>query len=81
VQGEEEPKIEARFLQALAVARQQAARSLELRAALSLGRLWQSQRRGAEAQALLSSIYTQFTEGWETTDLRAASDLLAGLAG
>jgi predicted ATPase len=80
LQGEEEPEIEACFLQALAVARQQGARSLELRAALSLGRLWQSQDRGAEAQALLSAIYNQFTEGWDTADLRAAWDLLAELA-
>jgi adenylate cyclase len=61
---------------ALAVARQQQARWLELRAAVSLSRLWQRQGRGDEARELLAPIYGWFTEGFDTVDLQAAKALL-----
>ena len=67
---------EACFQQALAVARDQQARSWELRAAMSLSRLWQQQGKQAEAHALLAPIYGWFTEGFDTTDLREAKALL-----
>jgi DNA-binding winged helix-turn-helix (wHTH) protein/predicted ATPase len=68
---------EACFQQALAIARQQGAKALELRAAMSLSRLWLAQDQPDAAQGLLADIYGGFTEGWETADLRAAQDLLA----
>jgi len=70
---------EACFQQALAVARQQQARSWELRAAMSLSRLWQRQGKRAEAHQLLAEIYDWFTEGFDTADLREASALLQAL--
>jgi len=70
---------EARLQQALEVARRQHARSWELRAAISLARLWQRQGRRREARELLSAVYGWFTEGFETADLRAASALLEEL--
>jgi predicted ATPase len=68
------------FQQALAVARQQQARSWELRAAISLSRLWQQQGKRAEAHLLLAEIYDWFTEGFDTADLQEAMALLAELA-
>jgi len=67
------------FQQALAVARRQAAKSLELRAAVSLARLWQQQGKRAEAYDLLAPIYGWFTEGFDTADLQEAKTLLAEL--
>ena len=64
---------------ALAVASQQQARSLELRAATSLSRLWQQQGKRAEAYALLAPIYHWFTEGLNTADLQDAGVLLEAL--
>ena len=64
------------FAQALALARQRQARSLELRAATSLGRLWQRQGKGADAGRLLAEVYGWFTEGFDTPDLREAKSLL-----
>ena len=63
------------FNQALAVARAQQAKSLELRAAVSLSRLWERQGKRAEARQLLAPIYGWFTEGFDTTDLQAAKTL------
>jgi tetratricopeptide (TPR) repeat protein len=66
------PKVdraEACFQQALDVARGQQAKSLELRAALSLSRLWQQQGKRADARELLAEIYGWFTEGFDTADL------------
>jgi len=57
-----------------------AARALELRAALSLSRLWQQQGQRAEAYALLEPIYEWFTEGFGTADLQKAKALLEALA-
>ncbi len=67
---------EACFQQALAVARRQQAKSFELRAALSLSRLWQQQGKRQEAHDLLAPIYHWFTEGFDTADLREAKALL-----
>jgi predicted ATPase len=69
------------LLQALAIARRQQAKSLELRAAMSLGRLWQQQGRHCEARRLLAEVYGWFTEGFDTTDLQEAKALLAELGG
>ena len=66
--------------QALAVARRQQARSWELRAAMSLSRLWQQQGKRGDAYALLAPIYSWFTEGFDTADLQAARVLLEDLA-
>jgi predicted ATPase len=70
---------EACFQQALAVARRQQAKSLELRAAMSLSRLWQRQGKGAEAQQWLAEVYGWFTEGFDTADLQEAKVLLEEL--
>jgi predicted ATPase len=71
---------EACFQQALAVARSQQARSLELRAAISLSRLWQQQGQRAAARELLAPLYGWFSEGFDTPDLQAAKALLAALS-
>jgi predicted ATPase/class 3 adenylate cyclase len=68
------------FQKALEIARRQQARSLELRAAMSLGRLWQRQGKRAGAHELLAAIYGWFSEGFETADLREAKALLQALA-
>ena len=65
---------------ALAVARRQQAKSWELRAAMSLSRLWQQQGKRAEAHALLAPIYGWFTEGFDTADLQEAKALQDTLA-
>jgi hypothetical protein len=65
---------------ALEGARRQEAKSLELRTAMSLIRLWQHQGKRAEAQALLAPVYGWFTEGFDTADLREAKALLEELA-
>jgi DNA-binding winged helix-turn-helix (wHTH) protein/predicted ATPase len=71
---------EACLHQALAVARRQQARALELRAAMSLARLWQQQGKRAEGHQLLAEVYGWFTEGFDTTDLQEAKALLQVLA-
>ncbi|MGH8070816.1 MAG: AAA family ATPase [Candidatus Entotheonellia bacterium] len=68
------------FQQALAVARREQAKSWELRAATSLARLWQRQGKRDEARNLLAPIYSWFTEGFDTADLREAKALLEALA-
>ena len=73
-------QVEARFQQALTVTRRQQAKSLELRAAMSLARLWQQQGKRAEARELLAPIYGWFTEGFDTADLQEAQALLAALS-
>jgi predicted ATPase len=72
-------RAEACFHQALAVARRQQAKSWELRAALSLSRLWQQQGRWDEARELLAPVYHWFTEGFDTADLQDAKALLEAL--
>jgi predicted ATPase len=71
---------EACFQYALTIARRQQAKSWELRAALSLSRLWQQQDKHAEARELLAPIYGWFTEGFDTPDLQDAKALLDELA-
>jgi predicted ATPase len=66
---------------ALDVARRQEAKSLELRAAMSLSRLWQQQGKQVEAWELLGEVYGWFTEGFDTADLQEARALLAELSG
>jgi len=61
---------------ALDIARRQEAKSLELRAAMSLSRLWQQQGKQTEARELLAPIYGWFTEGFDTADLQEAMALL-----
>jgi TOMM system kinase/cyclase fusion protein len=68
------------FQRALEVARHQQAKSLELRAAMSLSQLWQQQGRRAEAWELLAPVYGWFTEGFDTADLQEAKALLETLA-
>ena len=62
------------------MARRQQAKALELRAALSLARLWQGQGQRAAARQLLAEIYSWFTEGFDTPDLQEARGLLEELA-
>jgi predicted ATPase len=71
---------EASFHQALVVARGQQAKSWELRAALSLSRLWQRQGKRDAARQMLAEVYGWFTEGFETADLQEAKALLEELA-
>jgi predicted ATPase len=74
------PKAEAYFERALAVARQQQAKSWELRAAMSLARLWREQGKPQQARELLAPIYGLFTEGFDTRDLKDAKALLDDLS-
>jgi predicted ATPase len=76
----EQHEAERCFQQALDVSRQQQAKSLELRAAMSLARLWQQQGKRDEARALLAPIYGWFTEGFDTADLQEAKVLLEELS-
>jgi predicted ATPase len=73
------PGAEVCFQQALAVARRQQAKALELRAALSLSRLWRHQGKRAEIYQLLAEVYGWFTEGFATADLHEARVLLGAL--
>jgi predicted ATPase len=68
------------FQEALTVARQQQAKSWELRAAMSLARLWQSQDKRQDAYDLLAPVYNWFTEGFDTADLIDAKALLDELS-
>ena len=73
-------KAEAYFERALAVARQQQAKSWELRATMSMARLWRDQGKRDEARELLAPIYGWFTEGFDTLDLKEAKALLDDLS-
>ncbi len=73
-------EVERHFLHALTIAQQQEAKSLELRVALSLNKLWQQQGRSQESLALLAEIYDRFTEGFSTPDLVEARALLEELS-
>jgi predicted ATPase len=75
-----EEEAEECFWKAIEVARTQQAKSLELRAVMSLARLWQQQGKKAEAQQMLAEIYGWFTEGFDTKDLQEAKVLLEELA-
>ena len=76
----EVPQADACWGQALEVAHRQQAKALELRAALSLSRVWREQGKRAEAHELLAPIYGWFTEGFDTADLQEAKALLDALA-
>ncbi len=69
-------EVESCFHQALDIARRQQAKSLELRAATSLARLWKHQNNNREAHDVLAPVYDWFTEGFDTTDLKDAKALL-----
>jgi predicted ATPase len=73
-------KARRHFEEALAVARQQQAKSWELRAAMSLARLWRSQGKVQQAHELLAPVYGWFTEGFDTRDLKEAKALLEQLS-
>jgi predicted ATPase len=73
-------KAEEHFERALAVARQQQAKSWELRAAMSIARLWRDQGKLQQARELLAPVYGWFTEGFDTRDLKEAKALLEELA-
>lgn len=73
-------RAEACFHRALAIARGQQAKSWELRAAMSLGRLWQQQGRHDAARQALAAVYERFTEGFDSVDLQEARALLGELS-
>jgi predicted ATPase/DNA-binding winged helix-turn-helix (wHTH) protein len=75
-----EPEAEECFRQAIDIARRQSAKSLELRAVISLSRLWQKQGKKEQARQLLAEIYNWFTEGFDTADLKEAQVLLEELS-
>ncbi len=77
--GPNSAKAEGYFERALAVARQQQAKSWELRAAMSLARLWRDQGKVLQARELLAPVYGWFTEGFDTLDLKEAKALLEDL--
>jgi predicted ATPase len=76
----QDTEAETCFRQALDIARRQQAKSWELRAAMSLARLWQRRGKRADAHTLLASVYHWFTEGFDTADLQEAKALLEALA-
>ena len=77
--SEVQEEAEACFHKAIDIARKQSAKSLELRAVMSLSRLWQSQGKKKEAHEMLAAIYNWFTEGFDTKDLQEAKTLLQEL--
>jgi hypothetical protein len=74
-----EAEAEVCFLKAIEVARHQQAKSLELRAVMSLAKLWQRQGKQKEAHEMLAAVYNWFTEGFDTKDLQEAKALLEEL--
>jgi len=75
-----ETDAEACFLKVIEIARRQSAKSWELRAVMSLSRLWRQKGKKDEARQMLAEIYGWFTEGFDTQDLQEAKALLQGLA-
>ena len=75
----QENEAEVEYAAALAIAREQQAKWWELRAAVSLAKLWQEQGKTTEARELLAPVYDWFTEGFDTTDLKDAKTLLEAL--
>jgi predicted ATPase len=73
-------KAQAYFERALSVARKQQAKSWELRATMSMARLWRDQGKVQQARDLLAPVYGWFTEGFDTRDLKEAKGLLAEIA-
>jgi predicted ATPase len=80
VSDPDEAKAETFFERALAIARRQQAKSWELRAAMSLARLWRDQGKKQHARELLAPVYGWFTEGFDTRDLKEAKALLDALS-
>ena len=78
--GETQEEAEAYYQEALSVARHQQAKSLELRAAMSLAWFWRDHGRRDEGRDLLAAVYGWFSEGFETPDLRDAKALLDELS-
>jgi predicted ATPase len=76
-----EAEAEACFLKAIEIARKQHAKSVELRAATSLARVWQTQGKQGKARQMLADVYGWFSEGFDTADLKDAKALLDGLSG
>jgi predicted ATPase len=74
-----EAEAEACFHKAVEIAREQNAKSLELRATISLARLWQQQGKQKEARQMLAEVHNWFTEGFDTRDLQEAKALLTTL--
>ena len=77
--GKRAAKAEVYFERALAVARQQRAKSWELRAAMSMARLWRNQGKPQQARELLAPVFGWFSEGFDTLDLKEARALLEEL--
>jgi predicted ATPase len=80
INAQAEAEAEACFLKALEISRKQQAKSLELRAAMSLARLWRQQGKRDEARQMLAEIYHWFTEGFDTKDLQEAKALIEELS-
>ena len=80
LKSSEETKAVAHLEHAIAVARAQQARSIELRATMSMARLWRDQGKRQQALDLLAPVYGWFTEGFDTLDLKEAKALLDELA-
>jgi predicted ATPase len=78
-QATPEAEAEACFWKAIEIAQRQSAKSLELRAVLSLSRLWQQRGKREEARQMLAELYGWFSEGFDTADLQEAKALLAEL--
>jgi predicted ATPase len=78
--GADAYEVEAAYRRAIEVAQAQHAKSFELRTAMSLARLWQTQGKASEARNLLVAIYAWFTEGFDTRDLKDARVLIAALS-
>ena len=74
--GDHDAAAEAAFEEALRIARNQQAKSWELRAAMSMARLWRNQGKVQQARELLAPVYGWFTEGFDTRDLKEAKALL-----
>ena len=77
---EKTEEAEACFHKAIDIARHQRAKALELRAVMSLSRLWRQQGKKNEARQMLAEVYGWFTEGFDTKDLQEAKELLQELA-
>ncbi len=78
--GDSAGEVEERLLAALALARRQGSVALELRSAVSLGRLWRDHGKKRQARELLETVYGRFDEGFDTADLKEAGELIAALS-
>jgi predicted ATPase len=80
IEGMNSNNVEADLKTAIKIGRAQTAKGLELRAAVSLARLWRDQGKQQQARELLAPVYDSFTEGFDTHDLKEAKELLVELA-